>query len=280
MVDIPIVDIIHVIPGRIRLNISWPPRNVEDFEETIKQHEGIKSVKYNMLTKSLLVYYNPALVSEMEIIIRTAVSVSIQHNYSKVKILKKSSNIKLVNLDYYSGATLLAAWYAKAVKLPVDIQSVFDLNAGASTAVAGVNHAYLEMKRNGVYDIEVLTLLYLLNSFFKGNLLTRATITWLATFSRHIVESNDEAFTLKAFKIYEDEGNSSYYDIVIKSESDNDIGKMIRVLSASLGKLVGVGGASKQKDFADEIRMVSKSHGNILEGMGKLNDRMYLRISD
>ncbi|WBW95037.1 HMA2 domain-containing protein [Oceanirhabdus sp. W0125-5] len=280
MVDIPIVNIIHVIPGRIRLNISWPPRNVEKFEETIKHHEGIKSVKYNTLTKSLLVYFNPTLVSEMEIIIRTAVSVSLQHSYSKVKILKKSSNVKLVNLDYYSGATLLAAWYAKVVKFPIDVQNMLNLNAGISTAGAGLNHAYLEMKRKGMYDIEVLTLVYLLNSFFKGNLLIGASITWLATFSRHLVESNDEAFTLKAFKIYEEESNSAYYDIVIKSEADNDLGKMIRLISASFGKLVGVGGSAKQKGFTNEIKMVSKSHGNILEGMGKLSDRMYLRIND
>lgn len=275
----PVVSILHNIPGRIRVCISWPPKNIERFEKGILLHKGIESVKYNPITKSLLIYYNPTLVSQMELVIRVAISLSLDYNLIKVSICNNSSMKGLHTWDCYSGISLLAAWYAKIMGGSLQVQNGLNWNASVSTIAAILKHAYLEVKNNGMYDLEVLSIIYLINATLKGNLLVGATITWLATFTRHLLEYQDDGIVLTAFKVCEEESNFTYYDVAIRQENDSDaLKKAIQIISNSLNKLVGTYSNSKEIALKNQIKMVSKDHGNILEGIRNINDRIYLRL--
>jgi hypothetical protein len=275
----PIVNILHTLPGRIRVSISWPPKNIERFQKGIIQHDGINSVKYNPLTKSILIYYNPTQVSQMEIVVRVAISLSLEYNLTQVSISKNISMIGLSKLDYYSGISLLAAWGTRLIGAPLDVQKLVDWNGSISTIGAILKHAYLEVKNNGMYDLEVLSIVYLINSILKGNLLLGAAVPWLATFTRHILEYQEEEMVLKTFKVCNQNRDSNYYDVVIRSEHEgSSLRKTVKIASNSLNKLVGVNPNSRNLALKNQLRRVSKDHGSILEGISNLNDRIYLRL--
>jgi hypothetical protein len=59
--------------------------------------------------------------------------------------------------------------------------------AVGTTAVAVIEHAYIEIKRTGSFDPEALSIVYLINSASMSHLVRGSLFTWLASFSRHLI---------------------------------------------------------------------------------------------
>ncbi|MEZ7717973.1 HMA2 domain-containing protein [Leptotrichia wadei] len=69
------IKVVHSIPGRLRLfvpNLSKVPEELKKYDNEVKKlilsKKGIKSVKYSYITNKILLYYDPNLISEKEIL--------------------------------------------------------------------------------------------------------------------------------------------------------------------------------------------------------------------
>lgn len=69
------IKVVHSIPGRLRLfvpNLSKVPEELKKYDNEVKKFilskKGIKSVEYSYITNKILLYYDPNLISEKEIL--------------------------------------------------------------------------------------------------------------------------------------------------------------------------------------------------------------------
>ena len=69
------IKVVHSIPGRLRLfvpNLSKVPEELKKYDNEVKKlilsKKGIKSVEYSYITNKILLYYEPNLISEKEIL--------------------------------------------------------------------------------------------------------------------------------------------------------------------------------------------------------------------
>lgn len=69
------IKVVHSIPGRLRLfvpNLSNVPKELKKYDDEVKKFvlskKGIKSVEYSYITNKILLYYDPNLISEKEIL--------------------------------------------------------------------------------------------------------------------------------------------------------------------------------------------------------------------
>lgn len=69
------IKVAHSIPGRLRLfvpNLSNVPEELKKYDDEVKKFilskKGIKSVEYSYITNKILLYYDPNLISEKEIL--------------------------------------------------------------------------------------------------------------------------------------------------------------------------------------------------------------------
>lgn len=218
----PTVTILHSIPGRIRLSLSWPPQKPDQFPKSILGHPEVEQVEYNPITKSLLVFYAKGKIEVEEILIRVATYLSLEYNFLPVRLVNKLSQNSLGMMDKYAGLTLLAAWGVKLLNLSLPIQRLFLWNGALNTVAAIMSHAWIEAKKKGNYDLEVFSVGYLLNSLFKENLLSSATLTWFTAFGRHIWELAEGSLVLQVCKVEENSQGTPFYSVIIRSESEHN----------------------------------------------------------
>ncbi len=69
------IKVVHSIPGRLRLfvpNLSKVPEELKKYDNEVKKlilsKKGLKSVEYSYITNKILLYYDPNLISEKEIL--------------------------------------------------------------------------------------------------------------------------------------------------------------------------------------------------------------------
>ena len=69
------IKVVHSIPGRLRLfvpNLSKVPEELKKYDGEVKKlilsKKGLKSVEYSYITNKILLYYDPNLISEKEIL--------------------------------------------------------------------------------------------------------------------------------------------------------------------------------------------------------------------
>ena len=72
MGEIPVVTVIHKLPGRIRLHLSVAPKDHQRMIASVKDHEGFESMTYTPETRSVLINFDPGCVKREEILIRVA----------------------------------------------------------------------------------------------------------------------------------------------------------------------------------------------------------------
>lgn len=276
----PVVKIIHFLPGRLRLRLSVPPRNVNRLIREVKEHEGINEIKYNQITRSLLIFYEPTAIKHYEILIRVCVSLSMEHNMQEVVLENQNNKSGMTIQEQYCGILLLVAAIAKTSKLSSDYIKLIDYGASFTTLFFVINHALKEMETSGSPDPEVLSSVYLINAMAKGNFLLAATITWLATFARHFAETKNDSLRVKAYKVYSHEEKDVYYDVVIRNENlSGGLQGFLRIVTNNLCKLAGIGNQCKSKLF-ENVKKVSDSHGNRLEGLSEKANCIFLRLEN
>ncbi|MCH4891059.1 hypothetical protein EZV73_26005 [Acidaminobacter sp. JC074] len=268
--------VLHRIPGRIRLQLNRPPKDIRELLSQVMKHEGIKRLTYNPVSRSLLAEYTPSVVKATEILLRVGIAFSIQQN-ANVKLEIKKGNINVDPMDYYSGLSILAGIGTRIFQLPMTVQNILNYNAGLSTTASVLRHAYREVQHEGIYDPEVVSVVFLINSLINGNILLASSITWIATFGRHLLAPKEDSCTLKAVDVKGDE-SKSYIDVEIHPRSmQGDNVNHLRLLVHGISRTVGIKPVENQT-LMDSIKKVSRSHHDVLEGVGNKNHPVYMRI--
>lgn len=272
------VTIVHYIPGRIRIRLFKSPRNINDFLDKIKSHDGIEEISFNHVTSSLLVKYRPTVVSSIEIVIRASILISLDYNGKAVTIESQSKANHLGKLDYYSMFSLIGALASNAISKDGLFTNYLKYNGTFSTLLAVLNHAVKEVKNDGLYDPEVISSVYLINSIIKGNMLFPSIVTWLVSFGRHIVVPPEEIALIEATSVIDVE-NKEFIEVIAKPAVNNNLdNNPIKLLIIIFSRLVGVNINKNDRDIMSQVAQMAKKHGNVLEGIGSNDRSVYLRL--
>lgn len=272
----PVITIRHQIPGRVRLGLSHPTKSVKRLETAIKHHAGIEFVRYTPVTRSVLVRFDPGQVSHEEIAIRTGLSIAIDYGAVPVRILDKPDAHDMSNWAVYSGVGLLAALGLRVTGVGGQNTALLDWLAGLTTAGAVMEHGWDEVRRRGNFDPEVLSIVYLLTSFVQGNTLPAAFVTWASTFGRHLAGTPATGVELRPMPFSGKDGDEPHFEVVVSSDPARS-GSM-NLLGLVPKAVMGAFGGGDRRSFIDQVRDVSRLHGEMLEGLGEYRYGIPLRV--
>jgi hypothetical protein len=279
MKKIPQFRIVHQIPGRIRIKMNILPKDNQKMEKTVRRHPGILEVKITPITRSLLLRFESETISQEELIIRAAVYLSLENDFSPVKIYSDIEVKELSNMAFLSGFFVVSALGIKLFKRFNKIHSMLDWIAGISTAYSILDHGHRELKERGNFDPEVLSVLYLLMAFVQGNHISASLFTWVATFGRHLLELPSKNVEIWPKKVGSSK-NSMQYEVIVKPINRLP-GKQVlfKFLPALIMQTsMGDGARALQGTLLNEIKKVSNDHGEVLEGFGQFQNGMPIRI--
>lgn len=268
------ISVKHALPGRLRLQLSHPPVNWSENKMWVTKHEGINSVYYSEVSRTLLIYYDTRIVSQEEIILRAGLALSVEYTMAPVIIEKKEREEALDGLVYLSGAAIALGFITQAAGL---MSRQLPLAAGALTAAAIINHGRKEIKKSGVFDPEVLSIIYLIPSLLNNNVLKASSITWLASFGRHFLFSGEEHLVLKAVKVKTDT-NEPTFDVAVCTEKTHvNYKKVLQMIPVIIADgFLGMG--LSNTNMIGRMKKISSSHNEQLEGLEGTNSRIFLKI--
>ncbi len=272
------ISIIHYLPGRLRIRLFRPPRKIERIQSEILGHKGVCCVKFNPIARSILIYYNPTEIEVAEIIVRIGISLSVDYGMRPVNIFSSKQTIGFNNLDNYSLISVALAGVAKLLRVKGETLSLLNYNAGLSTLMAVIKHALSEMKLSGSPHPEVVSAVYLVNAILKKDMLLASIFTWMVTFGRHLVAAESDNITLQAFKVLKEDGHKNYYDVAIKDfNQSSDKNSIVRLFTDLTRYFIGMN-SYQSSSMINKIKKVSKSHGDILEGLNSKDEMVFLRL--
>ena len=182
-------------------------------------------------------------------------------------------------MSFLSGFIIVSARGAKLFRRFSKVHQVLDWIAGISTAYSILDHGHRELKERGNFDPEVLSVVYLLMAFLQGNHLPASLFTWIATFGRHLLEMPSKNVEILPEKVGGNKKNDQY-EVVIKPINRLPGKQMLFKFLPTLIMQTSMGDSARvlQGTLLDEIKKVSKDHGEVLEGFGQLQNGMPIRI--
>ncbi|MFK5971516.1 MAG: hypothetical protein QM487_15555 [Candidatus Marithrix sp.] len=270
----PSITILHKLSFRVRIKFSWPPKDMQEIEQVVMEHAGIRSINYNAITKTALIYFNPLEVALQEIIIRIAVALSKEYGLIPIRILEKPKAKYISPLMITSGICIGVGSLISLINPGVQIAKLLNWAIVGTTVSAVAEHAWLDLKRKGVFDPEVLSVVYLLSST-HGSIKSGA-LTWIATFGRHLLVSDQKGIELQVFEVMDAKAGVNFYDVIISQDKTiSNIGDLMRLVSMNFAKTnTGKG------NLFNLSKIVSEKHGQILEGIGTEKNGIILRMGD
>lgn len=275
----PVVTIVHSLPGRVRVRLSRSPGNPSQLEAAVMEHAGMERIQFTPITRSALVHFNNGEVRQEEVVLRIALALSIDCGASAVRILAEPERRNISDSEFVSGALLAAAFLAQV--MPGGNKAAAQLNwiAGTGTALAVVDHAWKEFREDGDFHPEVLSLGYLLTAFMRGNFLKASVATWFMAFGRHLVDPPRRGVEVRPLEVQSEEGAEPKYEIVVGQDRDMpDRVRLVGAVQAFLKYAISGNPTHGQRHLLDELRDVSKLHGEVLEGLGRTPHGMQVRF--
>ncbi len=276
-----IVTVIHKLEGRIRLRLSLPLKSVSKMQSSVKAHPGITSVNYTSITRSVLVYFEPDEVQLEEIIIRTSLSFSLDYGALPVRVLAQPEVHDMTDSAFYSGLLIVCAMINRVVNNNSRYSGLIEGVAGAATVGAVLEHGWGEVARRGNFDPEALSVVYLITALLRGNFLPATIFTWATTFGRHLVNVPTAGVCIKPIEISGKKDKSPRYELVVTQdkESVDRMALFTMLPSVILNALTGGHQDASRGRLLEEIRNVSKLHGEVLEGLGEIRSGIPVKIN-
>jgi hypothetical protein len=238
----------------------------------VREHPGMESISFTPVTKSILARFDPREISQEEIVLRIAFQLSLDCGLVPVRLLAEpEQRPALGGSATVSAAALAWSLAMHALKMAGRSPTRWDWLAGLGTAAAVIDHAWKELRERGTFDPEVLSLAYLVTAFVRGNFLRASVVTWLASFGRHLVAVPPTGVQVRPVEVRGRENGRSGYEVMIGP--DVDAPERVRILGALQGLLkyaITGGGAHPFRTLLEELRDVSKVHGEVLEGFGRM----------
>jgi hypothetical protein len=263
----------------VRARLSHDPRDAQRLIASIMDHGGLEWARYTPITRSVLVRFNPHAVREEEIVLRIALHLSLDYDAVPVRLLAQPDELVLADSAVYAAMGLGASLAARWIDLSRKGRTWLDWTAAAGTACAVADHARKELAERGYFDPEVLSLAYLVTALLRGNVLKASVVTWLTTFGRHLLALPPAGVQVRPLEIRSEQNNQPRYELVIGP--DTDAPERVRILGALQGLMkyaMTGGGARPLGSLLDELRDVSKVHGEVLEGFGRSRHGIPMRF--
>lgn len=275
----PAITIVHQLPGRLRFRLSDRVGAPEALEAAVRGHEGLERVECTPLTGSVLVRFDPSVVSREEIAMRLAVAYSHDRGGGPVRLYSRTPTEEISESAFAVGLLLAAAALARLVGVEASTSRLLDTAAGLGTAVTVVGHGWRELEREGTFDPEVLSVVYLLVAMGRsgGAALPAAVFTWFTTFVRHLVEVPAGGVQLRPMHLASGEEGPS--EVVVTPVGPASPAMLaLTVLSSGLRYAVTGTSAAGPGDLLQEIAAVAAHHGEVIEGLGGLRQGIPVKV--
>jgi hypothetical protein len=273
------IRVMHSLPGRVRLRLSLSPVSADDMIKTVKDHPGISEITFNGYSKSVLLKYDPDETSQEELIIRVAVFISLEHDLQPVRVYSDTKMLEMSESAFVSGFLILISLVSRIIPQTAAFRNLLDWIAGLGTAYSIFDHGYDEFKERGNFDPEVLSVIYLLTSFSQGKFLPSTLFTWIATFGRHLIRYTSKNVEIQPQPLPGSSKTTPQYEIVITPINRLPGRKMLfnflpmLIMNAAMDNRKSIEGT-----LMDEMRKVSRDHGEVLEGFGKFKNGIPIRM--
>jgi hypothetical protein len=274
----PTVTIEHELPGRLRMRLSHALLQPERARRLVAEHAGVDEVQYTPVSRSMLVRYDPRHISSEEIVIRIATALSLEQDNASIRVLARPPTRELTDSAFYSGIVLLAA-LALRISGQYTIASVaLQRIAGLSTAGAVLYHGWVDYRRRGNFDPEVLTVTYLLTALLRGNALPAATFTWISTFGRHLIRLPARGIVVRPEQTGH-HGNAPRFEVVVAPDpAPPDKMTFFGLIPAMLFQAIAGKTPGLHASLIEDIRRVAKMHDQVLEGVSDFRRGIPLRV--
>lgn len=268
------IDIIHNLPGRVRLKFSRKLHEVDKLKLHVMEHEGIHTMEYSSVSQSMLVTYDNKVVELQEIMIRTAVAFSIDNHLRPVRISQRAEREFITPKGIVAGLNIIASAIAVLFTPTASFRKGIDWLSAITTSAAVLEHAGYDYRKKGSVDPEVFSLVFLANRALSGgNLLFPAALTWMATFGRHFSPAEGESVLLEIRKTG-DKGQN--YEVnVSKSDAKGGYFDLLNLFAEKF--------LSSETGFDNTIfersKSLLKTHDQNLEGIGEKVNRIILNFN-
>lgn len=269
----PTITISHQLPGRLRLRLSHSIKHPERTIAKVKRLPGVLSADYTTISRSFLVRFDSLRVSREKVIIRVALCLSLDYAKVPVRIVAEPEVREWADSPFYSALALMAALAGRLVPSGGKTALALDWMAGLGTAGAVLHHGWLELRRHGYYDPEVLSVVYLATAFLRGQFLTASLVTWFTTFGRHILKPPPRGVELRITHTGDDSQASNRYGIIIAADRDDGRAtKFSRFVPALIQHALIGGTGSEDCMWLSDIRHLVTIQGDVLQELGQVQD--------
>jgi hypothetical protein len=232
----------------------------------VKGHAGLETVAFTHVTRSVLVTFDPRQVRREEVVMRIALALSLSMGDVPVAILKSPQSEILTNgaafAGILTGTALVVKWLSRGAQAARTVEQV----AAGGTGVAVLQHGWREVRERGYFDPEVLSLTYLITSSLRGDYARGALITWMLSFGRHLMSGAGEGVEIRPMQREARDGGPPRYEVVVV-EGVSRQAPLFRFLQ-SVVRYFAAAGAPGGRGLIDEMRAVSRAHGEMVEGLG------------
>lgn len=212
--------VIHRMPNRVRVKLSHPMKDTKKFFKLIQNNLKTLSFRYAKKTKTITINFDSSEILLQEIIYRIAIAFSKENGLLPVKLVDDFNYKSISPLSISALASIGLAGLNKALNSTDEkLQTSMNIVAMGLTSVSVLEHAYGEVKRKGIFDIEVLPAIYLLKNFILEQKISSILIMWLTTFARHLTISKNYSKIIKVYRIKNKEG----YQYTAAVGEDNSI---------------------------------------------------------
>jgi hypothetical protein len=244
----------------------------------IAEHAGIGQVQYTAVSRSVLVRYDTQDVSAEEIVIRIAIGFSLEHDNAAVRVLARPATRELTEFAFYAGVALLASLGFRVAGRRKIGGAAADWIAGLTTAGAALQHGWLEYRRQGNFDPEVIMVTYLLTALLRGNALPAAIVTWITTFGRHLARLPSPGVEVRPAEMGGD-GHSPRFEVVVTPDrTAPDKMTFFGMIPTMLLNAITGTAPGRHASLIDDIRRVANMHDQVLEGVSGFQRGIPLRI--
>ena len=263
------VTLIHGMPGRLRLRLSEAPRDVQSFLAAVTAHEGLGDVRYTPVTRSVLIRYQTGHLTTEEILLRTAMACSFDHDHVPVTILPDPENEVMTDAAILAGLWLLVAALARWSAL-VGPNSLLEKSAGVGVALAVLQHGWREVREKSMIHPELLTLGYLFAAFVRTRPLRGAAVAWAASFGRHLLQDSAPGVEVRPVAASDGANAPRAYQIkpIQPRQRQKPLLAATQAALRSMGLVLEDGGG---KSLLEELRNVALAHDRVLEGLGGMH---------
>ena len=272
------ITIVHALPGRLRCCLSHQPMIWEAMKGAITNHDGIDSISYEEVTRSILVHHDPKTISMEEFIVRLAVVFAGERSTRSIRLLASPNREEMSTFSFIAGLLLAGAAATRILPGLAQLAKSIELASGIATAAAIVGHGYREIRDVGTFDPEVLSVLYLIYSLVKKKGFTASLIAWIASFGRHLLAPPVESLVLAVREEKRTPADRPSFDVSVRPDRGQPrLYTIMRYVQTILADALS-GGSIARDRMIGRIQEMTRDHESVLEGIDKLDTSINVRI--